>query len=871
MAADGSVIIDVRLDKKSAIADLNALEAQIKRTTQKIGSIEKSLSSATTKRNNLRDDLEAARQKAKETAQALEEVNARLDAGHHSKYGVVSDADVALSDKLSAQYADQMAKVQQIDASYRSQQQTVQALTTQHQTLTAQLQQEQTAAAQQANAVDMLAADDSMQAYFNKQTAAIEKDFAKIEARQNKAYGSMDESATQHAERIVAETQKAVAAQEKATAAAQKRAEAEKESTATKALADGSNDTGNRLQQASSAMGKFGSRLKSIVAGVLVFNLISSALRTMVSGLGSAIVKTDGVSTAFARLKGAASTAAAGLASALAPAITWIMNLLTSLLNGIVRLISFLTGKSISGMKSAAQGINSVGSAAGSTAKKTKDAGKEAKKAAGELAAFDELNVLNKQQEEDTDDDTGGGGGGAGSGLAYDFEQAQNPLQDLMGRLSNFWDAFLARLAPSVAAWKAAWEQIRQAAMDVWPGIQAAAQNLWDNGLKPLLSYLLDTFIPGIINGFSLILAPVVGDVVSSLIRMGAAAFETFSTIAVDAIQNIIIPVLDLLLTAWTDISTAFNSAWTTYISPVFAMMVEWFQEVMDFVERLWLEVVSPILSAIVAQLQALWDDHLAPLAANLIAVVGDAINFVAELLKALWDNLLLPVANWLLTTFGPTITTVCTAVSGIVTNTIGVIADVLNIGLLALKGVIDFMRNVFEGNWDAAWQAVSSTVSSIWDVITNSIKTAINNIIGFVNAMITAIVSALNAVIDAMNSISFDVPDGIPGLGGKHIGFDITHITAPQIPYLAQGAVIPANHEFLAVLGDQSSGTNVEAPLETIKEALAEVMTAYGGQDITIRFAASGGLEQLVRLLKPYIDKENNRAGAKLISGGAY
>ena len=108
MAADGSVIIDVRLDKKSAIADLNALEAQIKRTTQKIGSIEKSLSSATTKRNNLRDDLEAARQKAKETAQALEEVNARLDAGHHSKYGVVSEADVALSDKLSAQYEDQM-------------------------------------------------------------------------------------------------------------------------------------------------------------------------------------------------------------------------------------------------------------------------------------------------------------------------------------------------------------------------------------------------------------------------------------------------------------------------------------------------------------------------------------------------------------------------------------------------------------------------------------------------------------------------------------------------------------------------------------------------------------------------------------------
>lgn len=787
--ADGSIILDTRVNTKGAEADLKALQAKAKSTAQQIAAVEKDYNSTTSKHSKLGEDLRQTRAQAAAAAREIQNLNRALDDQNDAGL-TVDPADIKRLDSMRTSLDKQLNQIADMSKEYRSQSAALKTMDQQHKQLTARLEKEQTAVNEQADA----------------------------EARMQKSGVS------------------------------------------------------DRLQKASSAIGSFAGRLKHIVAGVLVFNLISSALRTMVSGLGSAIVKTDGVSTAFARLKGAASTAAAGLASALAPAITWIMNLLTSLLNGIVRLISFLTGKSISGMKSAAQGINSVGSAAGSTAKKTKDAGKEAKKAAGELAAFDELNVLNKQQEEDTTDDAGGGGGGgAGSGLAYDFEQAQNPLQDLMGRLSNFWDAFLARLAPSVAAWKAAWEQIKQAAMDVWPGIQAAAQNLWDNGLKPLLSYLLDTFIPGIINGFSLILAPVVGDVVSSLIRMGAAAFETFSTIAVDAIQNIIIPVLDLLLTAWTDISTAFNSAWTTYISPVFTMMVEWFQEVMDFVERLWLEVVSPILGAIVAQLQALWDDHLAPLAANLIAVVGDAINFVAELLKALWDNLLLPVANWLLTTFGPTITTVCTAISGIVTNTIGVIADVLNIGLLALKGVIDFMRNVFEGNWDAAWQAVSSTVSSIWDVITNSIKTAINNIIGFVNAMITAIVSALNAVIDAMNSISFDVPDGIPGLGGKHIGFDITHITAPQIPYLAQGAVIPANHEFLAVLGDQNSGTNVEAPLETIKEALAEVMTAYGGQDITIRFAASGGLEQLVRLLKPYIDKENNRAGAKLISGGAY
>ena len=82
--------------------------------------------------------------------------------------------------------------------------------------------------------------------------------------------------------------------------------------------------------------------------------------------------------------------------------------------------------------------------------------------------------------------------------------------------------------------------------------------------------------------------------------------------------------------------------------------------------------------------------------------------------------------------------------------------------------------------------------------------------------------VTGINAVINALNGLSFDLPDIF---GGGHVGFNISTLTAPQIPYLAQGAVIPANREFLAVLGDQSHGTNVEAPLDTIKQAVAEVM----------------------------------------------
>lgn len=89
-----------------------------------------------------------------------------------------------------------------------------------------------------------------------------------------------------------------------------------------------------------------------------------------------------------------------------------------------------------------------------------------------------------------------------------------------------------------------------------------------------------------------------------------------------------------------------------------------------------------------------------------------------------------------------------------------------------------------------------------------------------------------------------------------------------PTIPALARGAVLPANKPFLAMVGDQKSGTNVEAPLETIKQALAEVMDAYGGAggETVIRF--EGDLAQLARVLKPVIDKENKRVGSSLAEG---
>jgi hypothetical protein len=113
-----------------------------------------------------------------------------------------------------------------------------------------------------------------------------------------------------------------------------------------------------------------------------------------------------------------------------------------------------------------------------------------------------------------------------------------------------------------------------------------------------------------------------------------------------------------------------------------------------------------------------------------------------------------------------------------------------------------------------------------------------INSVIGFLNKLISGVVSGINYVVDAINKLSFDVPDWVPGIGGKTFGFNLANVTAPQIPYLAKGAVIPPRAPFLAVLGEQRNGTSVEAPLATIEEAVARVTGQQSEQMIAALYA---------------------------------
>lgn len=87
-------------------------------------------------------------------------------------------------------------------------------------------------------------------------------------------------------------------------------------------------------------------------------------------------------------------------------------------------------------------------------------------------------------------------------------------------------------------------------------------------------------------------------------------------------------------------------------------------------------------------------------------------------------------------------------------------------------RGVIDFISNVFSGNWKGAWQSIIDIFGNLFGGIVNIAKTPINGVIG-----------AINAVIESINKVGFKIPDWIPGIGGKEFSINI-----PLIPMLAKG-----------------------------------------------------------------------------------
>lgn len=241
-------------------------------------------------------------------------------------------------------------------------------------------------------------------------------------------------------------------------------------------------------------------------------------------------------------------------------------------------------------------------------------------------------------------------------------------------------------------------------------------------------------------------------------------------------------------------------------------------------------QLIPTIIEALVTIVNALLDNLPLLLDATLeliLAVAGAILDNLPEIIGAVFE-IIEGVVGYLLGDDG--IGRIASAGFELLVSLVQKLPDALTEILGGIGGIVDDILKAF--GFD---EGLGKGLTEIWDGIWGMIKGVINTVIGGINGMISAVESAINFVIDAINTLSWEIPDWVPWIGGETFGFDIPHVGFYKIPELAQGAVIPPNNPFLAVLGDQSTGTNIEAPLDTIKQALSEVMVTGGDQQIVI------------------------------------
>lgn len=134
-------------------------------------------------------------------------------------------------------------------------------------------------------------------------------------------------------------------------------------------------------------------------------------------------------------------------------------------------------------------------------------------------------------------------------------------------------------------------------------------------------------------------------------------------------------------------------------------------------------------------------------------------------------------------------------------------------------SGIIEFINNIFAGNWSAAWQNIQDIFGNMFGAIVNLAKAPINGVI-----------SAINFVLEKVNGISITIPDWVPGVGGKTLGFNL-----PTIPQLAEGGIV-------------TGPTFLEAG-EAGDEAIIPLSELWGNMQTIVADAIGGYTGQLAAL----------------------
>ena len=542
-------------------------------------------------------------------------------------------------------------------------------------------------------------------------------------------------------------------------------------------------------QKVSEQFKKFTKRIAGLAKRVFIFTMITKALRTMRKMLLSTIGADKQMSTSLAQIRGNLISAFAPIYNYILPAVRTLLAWLAKLTAVVSVFINSLFGKTASQADASAKALYNQASA-------TEAAGDAAEKAKKQLSGLDEMNRWESN-------DSSGGGGGGSSGIAPKFDLSDQVDTGKIGKIAAVvreLSPYVAAVAAGFAAWKIGKKflgnlsKAKQLALAV-AGAVLMAINVVDmlkNGINfdNLTGYIIGA--AAAVTGLGLafgVLGGAITAIVAGLVLLGVAIRDVIK----NGFNNKNLTAITVALLTIGGAIAIITGAWIPLLIAAIAAVVVW-------IVAKWTSIKEWI-SKTISSIDAAFEQHLA----NVEAGVAAAVDWVIEKWTA--------VKDWFRGLWEKVASGASSAWEGIKN---------------AFKSVPEWFQSKFRDAWQKV-KDVFSTGGRIWSGIKEGIestfRTVVNAIIRGMNTIIAVPFNRINSMLNMIRNASFLGISPFQNLWG------VNPLPVPQIPMLARGAVIPANRQFLAVLGDQRNGNNLEAPESLLRKIVREEAGGAGSR----------------------------------------
>lgn len=542
-------------------------------------------------------------------------------------------------------------------------------------------------------------------------------------------------------------------------------------------------------QKVSEQFKKFTKRIAGLAKRVFIFTMITKALRTMRKMLLSTIGADKQMSTSLAQIRGNLISAFAPIYNYILPAIRTLLAWLAKLTAVVSVFINSLFGKTASQADASAKALYNQASA-------TEAAGDAAEKAKKQLSGLDEMNRWESN-------DSSGGGGGGSSGIAPKFDLSDQVDTGKIGKIAAVvreLSPYVAAVAAGFAVWKIGKKflgnlsKAKQLALAV-AGAVLMAINVVDmlkNGINfdNLTGYIIGA--AAAVTGLGLafgVLGGAITAIVAGLVLLGVSIRDVIK----NGFNSKNLTAITVALLTIGGAIAIITGAWIPLLIAAIAAVVVW-------IVAKW-TAIKDWISKTISSIDAAFEQHLA----NVEAGVAAAVDWVIEKWTA--------VKDWFRGLWEKVASGASSAWEGIKN---------------AFKSVPEWFQSKFRDAWQKV-KDVFSTGGRIWsgikEGIENTFRAVVNAIIRGMNTIIAMPFNKINSMLNTIRNAHFLGISPFQNLWG------VNPLPVPQIPMLARGAVIPANRQFLAVLGDQRNGNNLEAPESLLRQIVREEAGGAGSR----------------------------------------